>query len=78
MAVAAASVRAPTTASGDAAQFLDIDMQQIARARMLIVPDLAQLLARGRVQVTDATHPATDQDAMHRNRRQRDTVLTFY
>jgi hypothetical protein len=48
--------------SGDGAQLLDVDVDQVAGLAMLVAADR---LAGGPVQVTEAADAAADQDGVH-------------
>lgn len=54
----------PPAAGGDASEFLDVDVDHVARMVVFVADDLAQGLAGGRVEVAQPVQASADQDAM--------------
>jgi len=70
-------VHAPAAAGRDTAELLDVDVDQVADALVLVADDLAQLLAGRGIEVTEAVESAADEDAVHGSRRHGEPVLTL-
>jgi hypothetical protein len=67
----------PATTGGDATELLDVEVDQVADAVVLVADDLAQMLAGGRIEVAQAAEPSPDEDSVHGGRCHSDAVQSL-
>jgi hypothetical protein len=75
--VGADAVHPPAAADRDAPELLDVNVDHVADAVMLVADDLAQLVAGWRIEVAQPVESSADEDAVHGGRRHRDAVQTL-